>query len=459
MSQIEIPSPVNNAYGLPVVTADALKVNAYIVWLHLRYTEVDTVRGAAQQCNGVDGHMWRGSLSHLLKTLWPAMDQGAEGAENANRRINRYLHGTNNAVCLDAGRMDPVSRRRKTHRLPEWFIADEWQNMQVTNERIEQQPEPVEEFEYDQHAPESEANPFDEDEQDTAQTSVENATEDDEQIVCRMGCGRMFASVNGRALHEGAHATIDAVLDACASLLIEHNGDPTWIGIDQIAERGGVTRQSVHNHFKKRMVALETAARLRGAPLLSPEEIAELAQTTAPQVDEAPKGELDGHTLTPEQWEMARHQILSLAAFGAYNQTPLARTMLGRIPWELSTDQRERALNSLLADGSLVLDTVRNGYSQTKEVLVPADPAFVLAPEYTAPNPAQSAPVIPAAAPADAVAVLKTLIAEYEALKDRDTQAAAREAELTARAEAAESVRSELDEIKVTMAKFLGTNR
>jgi AcrR family transcriptional regulator len=454
MTDLEIPDPDNDANGLPVThNSAALEINSYIVWLHLRYTEVDDKPGTATTCNGIPGYTWYGSLSYLMKRLWPALAAETDGSVSAARRINRYLFGTNNAVCLDRGRMDQANKRRKTHRLPEWFIAGTWQQMQVIKSKgqpgdgyLDDMPEPPEEFEPEYT--ETEQDPFIEQPTETPAEPIETPAPDAGEytlpllsegetdnvgLVCRVGCDREFARAYGRVRHERNHMTVDAILAACVELLVEYEGDAEQISRNMIAERAGVAPVAIGNHFHSKADALATAARLRGAPFI---------QTEQPDDESpAPQGPLE---LTQLVWDHACGKILDLAAFAAYNDTPLSYEMLSLLPWELNPVQRREVLNALIRAKMLQEEIIPDENGRAAKVLVPTDPNAVAA--FT-----PQAPVT-----VDPVAMLQDLLESYTQLVHRDQNAAEREHALHARIEDAEKAREELNELKRTMARTLG---
>jgi AcrR family transcriptional regulator len=416
MTDIQVPDPINTTDGLPVTYSNtALETNSYIVWLHLRYTEVDDARSARTACNGFEGHVWNGSLSFLMKRLWPALASGSEGAEAASRRISRYLNGTNNAVCLDRGRMDPASKRRKTHRLPEWFVADAWQELNVSYTEDspggEHFPEPPDEFATEPDRTEDEQDPFTvapesdgvgpdepeaQEEPRHALPMLSEGETDNTELTCRVGCDRVFVRAYGRIRHERSHQAVDAILAACTELLVEKEGDTEGISANMIAERAGVNTMTVHNHFQTKIGALRAAARLRGAPFV---EVAE----------KVPAGPLE---LSLAQWDRACDQIMDLAAFALHNGTPMSYEMLSVLPWELNPIQRREVLDALLRSRFLTAQVVPDENGLAAKVLVPNDPDRSAA--FTTP------PMVEV----DPVAVLQDLLDRYAELVHRDQDAA-----------------------------------
>lgn len=470
MNAMDIPDPVQDADGIPVVTGEALATNARLAWLHVRYTQLDPKHphepnAPHQAYEGVEGHIWYGSLSYVLKDLWPALRSGGPeedpAAREASRRINQYLRGTNNMVCLDPGRMDPISRQRKTHRLPEWWVSDEWQVMTwvrpdlystgtatPTVAESEFTAVPADVFDSDiplerlrTEDPELTSDVDPEGDETTPEQAAEAfADEYGESFACRVGCDREFPSTRSRAVHERSHGDVDALLDTMTTLLTEYNGETANISVALIASRAGTTRQAVHNHFKTKMGALRAAARLRGAPLIDGEQTEEEEHAAA-----VPAG------FTEQQWYDGRTRLLALASFGDRNGTPLTARLLAQFPWNLTTVQREMLVDSLVLDGSLVDGTVHNAYGQTKAVLTPAAGAQVPEP---APAPEHAAVAGPAPAP-DPVETVREMIARYERMernelvlvskvRDAESRAAAAKNE----AKEAETVREELESLK-----------
>lgn len=468
MNQTDIPDPVQDANGIPVVTGDALATNAKLAWLHVRYTQLDPKHAhepnVPHQANeGVQGHIWYGSLSFILKDFWPALRaSGLEedpAAREASRRINQYLRGTNNMVCLDPGRMDQVSRQRKTHRLPEWWISDEWQVMTwlrpdtATAAPAAYEPEfatqsadvfdtdiPLERAYRDDPDltsaadPEADGTPQQEMAEDAGDSTAE-------PLVCRAGCDREFRTVQARNNHESHHRDIDALLDVAAAILHEHGGDPSDISISLISERSGVTRQNVHNHFKTKMGVLRAAARLRGAPLIDV-EAAQAPHTAEVGADRpAPEG------FTERQWASGRRRLMALAAFANRNGTPLSARMLVQLPWELSTEQREQLVDALAESGDLVNATVRNAHGQNKTVVIAADP---VEPDsdtgQSSPSPA-SAPI----AVTDPVDAVRQMLSRYERMELNEQVLVAKVRDAESRAQETETVREELDSLKAAV--------
>jgi AcrR family transcriptional regulator len=463
MNENDIPDPVQGPDGIPEVIGDGLASNAKLAWLHVRYTQLDPKHPQQpavprQNNEGVAGYIWYGSLSFVIKDLWPALREQTGVTQNALTKINQYLRGTNNMVCLDPGRMDQVSRQRKTHRLPEWWVADEWQVMTVTwphveastdGEQMLQEPElrtesadvfdidaPLLEIRLDPTAtavPDPETTP--ELEPDPAQ-DADDAEFD--PFVCRVGCDRTFQTGHARTVHENHHEDVTALLDTAALLLRESNGDPSSISVLALAESAGTSRQAVHNHFKTKHGLLQAAARLRGAPLY------DAGTGSVPEpAGPAPDG------LTEAQWESGRRKVLTLAAFAQRNGTPLTDRMLIQVQWELNVEQREQIVYALGSEGLLVTDTVRNAYGQAKAIVVAADPDAVLsgvAEQPLAPLPTPAAPF------ADPVQAVKAMVARYEEMELQEALWTDKLRVAEGRADEAESVREELDSLKSAVA-------
>lgn len=83
-----------------------IEATAFVLWGSLR----ERISGSAESLDGVPGVSWRGTVSSVVKELWPEL------STDARKRVNMYLRDTENMICLKKG---PT---------PLWWLREEWRD-------------------------------------------------------------------------------------------------------------------------------------------------------------------------------------------------------------------------------------------------------------------------------------------------------------------------------------------
>lgn len=347
--QDNIPDPVITPVGMPDVTSStgALDTNAQVVWSMVRYTELDTpLRPSTHE--GEEGYLWSGKMSKMLSDLWPIMRNPGERTRETRVRIGQYLRLTHNMVCLDKGfgrvRKDGEVRRQG----PLWWVRADW------NDRREF-------FMVTSSWPDADAEDRDANDDTAYEPETVDPTAPDEAAkvyTCDYpGCdegvdGGPFMSprANVMPMHRRAHDVTNTIVATMARLMTEPGADPVRITLSDVARAAGVHQTSVSQRFTRDSLQVRATELLR-------------------------EGSID--TIDQATQDERREKLLRLAAFGAYNGTPLMFTLLDRVLVGVPRADREALLRQLVDSGQLRRGETTDSMNRTVEVYDAADPAVL----------------------------------------------------------------------------------
>lgn len=348
--QDNIPDPVITPVGLPDTTSanGALDTNAQVIWAMVRYTELDTpLRPSTHE--GEAGYLWSGKMSKLLSDLWPIMRNPGERTRETRIRLGHYLRLTHNMVCLDKG-FGAVRKNGETRRQgPLWWVRADW------NDRREF-------FLVTSSWPDSDADDRNANDDTVYEPETVDPTAPDEAVkvyTCDYpGCddgvdGGPFTSTraNVMPMHRRAHDVTNTIIATMAQLMEDAGTDTSRITLADVARAAGVHTTSVSQRFTR------DSLQVRAMELLSEQGGAKAVDTT----------------LQAERSE----KLLRLAAFGAYNGTPLMYTLLDRVLVGVPRPDREALLRHLVDTGELRRSETADSMNRTVEVYDAADPAVL----------------------------------------------------------------------------------
>ena len=348
--QDTIPDPVLTPVGLPDITSStgALDTNAQVVWSMVRYTELDTpLRPSVHE--GEAGYLWSGRMSKLLSDLWPIMRNPGERTRETRIRLGHYLKLTHNMVCLDKG-FGAVRKNGETRRQgPLWWVRADW------NDRREF-------FQVTSSWPESDADDQNANDDTAYAPETVDPTAPDEAVkvyTCDYpGCdegveGSPFVSTHANVMpmHRKAHDVTNTIIATMARLMEEPGADAARITLTDVARAAGVHQTSVSQRFTRDGLQIRAMELLR-------------EQAGGPGVD-------------AEIQAGRREKLLRLAAFGAYNGTPLMLSLLDRVLVGVPRSDREALLRHLVETGELRRGETTDSMNRVVEVYDAADPAVL----------------------------------------------------------------------------------